>query len=183
MDNIQFWIYVIIVVVTLIARSGKKKPKPFDSKPDDYAPEIPENKPISFEDLLREIQEAKSPKPGKSAEPVLKPVLADSRKAYDFEDYDDNLEDETKSLETPSYDSNRDDEIYETYEKAKQAAFLKPSLEETLKVEDTEVKFGQFNVYKKEHKESVAAMIKRDLADKQNFKKAFILSEILNRRY
>ena len=183
MDNIQFWIYVIVIVVTLIARSNKKKPTSTDAGRGESMPQEPTSKPISFEDLLREIQEAKAPKQPRPVEVKARPLVAPAPKKYDFEDYDDNLEEETKSLEQPSYNVHRDDEIYETYEKAKLAAFARPSLEETMKVEDTEVKFGKFNVFKEEAQENIAAQIRRDLGNRQNFRKAFILSEVLNRKF
>lgn len=183
MDNIQFWIYVIVIVITLIARANKKKPNASDSGRGESMPPEPTSKPISFEDLLREIQEAKAPKQTKPVEVKVKPLVPVTPKKYDFEDYDDDLEEETKSLEQPSYDTHRDDVIYETYEKAKRAAFERPSLEETMKVENTEVRYGQFKEYGKVEKESLASRIKRDLAEKENFKKAFILSEVLNRKF
>jgi hypothetical protein len=181
MDNIQFWIYVIVIVITLIARAGKKKQVPPGSAPNEDSSGEPLPKPVSFEDLLREIQEAKSPKSART-QPAVQPVEAFPNKKYDFEDYDDNLKDEVKSLEKPDY-TYQDDQIYETYEKAKKAAFERPSLEETLKVGDTVVKYGQFKEYSRAEKSSVAQQIRKDLADKENFKKAFILSEVLNRRF
>lgn len=183
MDNIQFWIYVIVIVITLIARASKKKPGAPESGHTDHTPVEPNTKPISFEDLLREIQEAKTPQKYTPApEPKTKPVLAEPSQKYEFEDYDDNLEEEVKSLEKPDY-AYQDDKIYETYETAKQAAFARPSLEETLKVENTVVKFNQFKEYAREEKPSMAVRIRKELADRESFKKAFILSEILNRRY
>jgi hypothetical protein len=167
----------------LIARANKKKPTSSDSGRGESMPPQPTSKPISFEDLLREIQEAKAPKQPMSPVATVKPIVSGKPKKYDFEDYDDDLEEETKSLEQPSYDTHRDDVIYETYEKAKLAAFERPSLEETMKVENTEVKYGQFKEYGQVEKVSIASKIKRDLADKENFKKAFILSEVLNRKF
>ena len=168
--DIQFWIWVIIVVITLIARANKKKapgsPSPYDSAPEEDA-----GKPISFEDLLKEIQAAKAPKPA--------PAPSQS---YEFEDYDDDLKDEQKSLEKPEY-TYADDQIHETYEKAKREAFSRASLEETLKVEDTVVRFGQFKDYQQVEQESPLSKYLKELKDPEGFKKAFIMSEILTRRF
>jgi len=175
--DIQFWIWLIVIVVSLIARANKKKPQPGPQEPRQFNSPEPTSKPISFEDLLREIQASKAPK----QEPAPR--------KYDFEDYDDDLKEEAQELETtersyekPSYSRN-DDEIYETYEKAKSAAFYRPSLEETMKVEDTVVRFGQFKGYEQKETVNVASEYVKELSDPEGFRKAFILSEILNRKF
>lgn len=178
--DIQFWVWLIVIVITLIARANKKKPQTFDQdkRESHNAPSDSANKPVSFEDLLREIQAAKAPKPKPS--PVLsKPFVA--TKQQDFEDYDDNLGDENKSLEQTDYYAN--DKIYETYESAKKAAFSRASLEETMKVEDTDVRFKQFKEYSKKTSKSPATEYAKELQNPQSFKRALILSEILNKRF
>jgi hypothetical protein len=175
--DIQFWVWLIVIVITLIARANKKKPQSFDSEQRESTDTSSTNtKPVTFEDLLREIQASKAPKPVPIAPP--KPVAS---KQYDFEDYDDNLGEETKSLERTDYYAN--DKIYETYENAKKAAFSRVSLEETMKVEDTEVRFNQFKEYSKTDTRSLAADYAKELRNPQSFKKALILSEILNKRF
>jgi catalase len=174
--DIQFWIWVIIIVITLIARSTRKKPAPFDQDSYEEAGPPPETKPISFEDLLREIQASKAPKPPPSVQQA-------PTRNYDFEDYDDEIEEEPKSLEKTSYDYRHEDKIYETYEKAKQEAFSRASLEETMKVENTEVTYSQFKEFKRPERQSLAAVLAQELRHPANFKKAFILSEILNRKF
>lgn len=178
--DIQFWVWLVVIVITLIARANKKKPQTFDQdqreSPNSTSDKT--NKPVSFEDLLREIQAAKAPKP-KPSPVVSKPFVA--TKQQDFENYDDNLGDETKSLEQTDYYA--DDKIYETYESAKKAAFSRASLEETMKVEDTDVRFNQFKEYSKKTTKSAAAEYAKELQNPQSFKRALILSEILNRKY
>lgn len=63
-DSPSFWIWVIIAVVSYLAR--KKKPKQPTTTTEPYETQ-PESKPISFEDLLREIQQSKAPQPAPSA--------------------------------------------------------------------------------------------------------------------
>lgn len=177
--DIQFWIWLIVIVITLIARANKKKPPVYN--PEQMEPPVSENetKPVTFEDLLKEIQAAKSPKPKPA--PITHTPKQEVPKKYDFEDYDDNLEEESKSLENTSYNTN--DTIYETYENAKKAAFSRASLEETMKVEDTEVKYGQFKEFSKSQSQSLASEYAKDLRNPKSFKKALILSEILNKRF
>lgn len=177
--DIQFWIWLIVIVITLIARANKKKPPSYNPEPTDTPSTETETKPVTFEDLLREIQAAKSPKTKQIPIPQTPQKVAP--KEYDFEDYDDKLEEESKSLENTSYNTN--DTIYETYENAKKAAFSRASLEETMKVENTEVKFGQFKEFSKTQSQSLAAEYARELRNPKSFKRALILNEILNKRF
>ena len=107
------------------------------------------------------------------------PSKPSSKPAY--VDYDDDLEDEEKDLETVSY--NRDDKVREVYEQAKKQAFERPSLEETLKLKDTEVKFGRFKAFEAENQRNLLEEFTRDFQDPEGLNKAFVMSEILNRRF
>jgi hypothetical protein len=170
-DNAQFWIWLIIIVISLIARATKKKPQQSEhNQPEFGGPQ--ENKPVSFEDLLREIQASKAP---------TKPVVQPQPKMVDYVDYDDELEEENKPLEKANYKA--EDEIYSTYEKAKSEAFNRASLEETMHVEDTVMSYEKFKGYKKERKVAPAANYVKELRNPASFKRAFILSEILAKRF
>ena len=178
------WIIYLIAALYFIFRSRKKNAptpdtdfKPFESG--EPPSNSPSSKPITFEDLLREIQQSKTPtKPEIKSQPV-KEVFTQPK----YVDYDDDIPEEAKDLEEVEYDYRNQDEIYETYEKAKREAFLKPSYDETANVNDTDVKFGHFKEYDVEKHPSLAENLAKDLQNPENFKKAFILSEILNRRY
>jgi hypothetical protein len=172
MDNIQFWIWLIVIIVTFIARAKKKKPEGQPYQGGEVAERQQDTqKPISFEDLLREIQGNKAPQP----------VPIQPKKA-EYVDYDDELEDEGV-FEKVDYSKRDQDKTFETYEKAKQEAFNRKSLEETMKVEDTIVRFGQFKGYQQDKEVNVLAEYVKDLQDPAGFKKAFILSEVLNRKF
>jgi hypothetical protein len=174
MDNIQFWIWLVIIVVTFLARAFKKKPQ--DQQPTSYGEETrspePSQKTISFEDLLREIQSSKIPQP--------KPI---PQKTIEYTDYDDDLEEEVVEVERVDYKKRDQDKTYDTYEKAKQAAFNRPSLEETMKVEDTVVKFSQFKGYQQDTEVNILAEYVKELQNPAGFRKAFILSEVLSRKF
>jgi hypothetical protein len=171
--DVQFWIWLIVIVVTLIARATKKKPQEMGSEgnPRPSQPDF-NTKPMTFEELLREIQTSKAPAP---------PPIP-SRKA-EYEDYDDDLETEEKDLEKPDYNYRNEDSIYETYEKAKREAFVKPSLEDTVKLQDTIVRFDQFKGYQHIEARNQGAEILKEFHDPEGFKKAFIMSEILKRKF
>jgi len=172
MGEIKIIIWIVLGIIYLISRARKKTTPDLPPRPvEDY----PEEKPVTFEELLKEIQGAKATK--QEQKQVLEPV-----EQYKT-DYDDNLKDEEQPLEKVDYSYRNQDTIYETYEKAKQEAFHRPSMEETLKLENTIVRFGQFKGYEQQTRPSLAREYGKDLQDRTNFKKAFILSEILNRRF
>lgn len=174
MDSFQFWLYVIIGVVYLLSRLRKKSKEQPEGPPEvdrevqtgrTTQPARPQPKTLTFEDLLREITESKVPK----QEPVV--------------DYDDALEEEEKDLEDVNYDHRKQSKIYETYEEAKKQAFYRPSLEETMKVEDTVVSFGKFKEFERADERDVAAEYLRDFKDLDAIKKAVVMSEILKPKF
>lgn len=179
MDNIQFWLYLIIGAIYLISRMKKK---PQSEEPQDipsYEPEkpvkrfeqppakpAPTAKALTFEELLKEITEGK-------AESTTAEVV----------DYDDDLKSEEKDLEEVDYDYRKKDSIYQVYDNAKAQAFNRASLEETMKLEDTEVTYSRFKGFELEEKEDLLAKYLADLKDPEGFKKAVVMGEILNRRF
>ncbi len=172
MGEIKIIIWIVLGIIYLISRARKKPTPGSTQKPvEDYS----DGKPVSFEELLKEIQGTKVPKA--QPQPVIEPIGG-----YQT-DYDENLKDEEEPLEKVDYTYRNQDTIYETYEKAKEEAFNRPSMEETLKLEHTIVRFGQFKKYEQQVRPSLAREYGMDLQDRTNFRKAFILSEILNRRF
>jgi hypothetical protein len=173
MGEIKIIIWIVLGIIYLVSRARKKPTPDISPKPaEDYT----EDKPLTFEELLKEIQTAKAPKA--QPQPVIEPV-----KDYQTVDYADNLKGEEQPLEDTNYNYKDHDTIYDTYEKAKQEAFARPSMQETLKLENTIVRFGQFKGYEQQIRPSLAREYGKELQDVTNFRKAFILSEILNRKY
>jgi len=182
--DIQFWIWLIIIVVTFVSRAMKKAKTPEapqQPRTNSDNEHSPDHKPMTFEELLREIQGSKTPP--QHAEVKRQPVdfrkPAPLPKSYEV-DYDDEIEEEEKNYETiPS----SDDRSYEVYEQAKREAFKRPSLEDTLKLEDTVMKFGHFKEYDETLQRSLAREVLQDLKNPDGFRKAFIMSEILKRKF
>jgi len=173
MGEIKIIIWIVLGIIYLISRARKKQAPDSTPKPvEDYSTD----KPVTFEELLKEIQGAKATK--QQPQPVLNPV-----EEYKTVDYDDDLKEEEQPQEKTDYSYKNQDTIYETYERARQEAFLRPSMEETLKLENTIVRFGQFKSYEQQARPSLAREYGKDLRDVTNFRKAFILSEILNKRF
>ena len=185
--KVVFWI--IIGLIYFFSKMKKKNPQASRPEEESYHPSQdgraePAKPPITFEELLREIQSTKTEQ--QQSKPVLydtpQPVLA-APKEVEYQDYDDDLGTEEKDLEDSGYDYKKEDTIYKTYEDAKSQAFERPSLEESLKLEDTVVKFGQFKGYHKVAQTSFASEYIKELRDPKGFKKAFIMSEIISRRF
>ena len=184
MRDVQFWIYVIAGIIYLISRARKKRqasepvnaPEPKSERRFQQSePQSVPQKGLTFEELLREISEAKAP-----AKP--EPVVVQPKSEY--VDYDDDLEEEEQDLEDVSGDYRKKDRaFYDTYEEAKRQAFNRPSLEETVKLKDTDMKFGKFKEFAEEAESNPLNDYLKELKDPEGFKKAFVLSEVLQRRY
>ena len=177
MDDIKIIVWSIIGLIYLFARNKKKEAPPARrsrpaSQPEEVQEEPSRPAPKSFEELLREIEGMKQPAPPpppRRPEPVV--VDYDEDIPDTKVDYDDRLPDFRK------------EETYQTYEKAKAEAFVRPSLEETVKLEDTIVRFKQFKGYEKDERKNVLHDYLLELKDPQGFKKAFVMSEILKPKF
>jgi hypothetical protein len=182
----SFWIYVIIAVIYGITRLLKKpenQPKDLgDQRPDrpvnydQTPPSTSRPKPLSFEDLLREITEAKQPQ---------QPVYETRREEPRYVDYDDDLKEEEQDLEEVSSTTRykQEERANTAYEEAKRQAFYRPSLEETLKVSETNMEFGKFKAFELQTKKNVLESYFADFQDPEGLKKAVVMSEILKRKF
>jgi hypothetical protein len=182
----SFWIYVIIAIIYVITRALKKPENPkdvADARPDrpvNYDPTPPsanKPKPLTFEELLREITEAKQPP---------QPSYETRRQEPEYVDYDDNLKEEEEDLEEVRYNKRYKEEerVNTAYEQAKLEAFNRPSLEETLKVSDTQVQFGKFKAFDQQPKRNnVLEDYTINFQDSEGLKRAVVMSEILKRKF
>lgn len=176
-------VYIVIgIIYFLFNRLKKRSPqdepdyeRPSNESDSDYD----RPKPITFEDLLKEITEGKVQKP---AEPVTqsKPEYAPKPPQPVYVDYDDEIEEEEKNLEKVTFDKER---INEVYENAKKQAFIRPSLEESMNLADVNTTFGKFKEFETKTERNVLVEYIKDLRDPKGFKKALVLSEVLNRKH
>lgn len=174
--DFQFWLYLAIVILSLLAQIRKKRAQQAEQDlPPPGQGRTEEPKPISFEDLLREIQQSKMPVPA-SPLPPQRPYNQDD----EVEDFDEDLPAEERNLEQPKTAFS---DSYAIYEKAKADAFARPSLEETMKVEDTEVRFGQFDKYQHVRETAPAASFAETFRNFAEFKRAFVMAEILKPKF
>jgi hypothetical protein len=177
--DFQFWIWLIVIVITLIARANKKKQAqapPRDELPDISGDSQPSRQPkaVTFEDLLREIQGEKERSKPVRPEPKVE-------KQYDYVDYDDDIPEEIQDLEDVDYDAPRDVEVFKKYEEAQKEAKYEPI---------SQKKEGVGRIIRSEHfkeydlkKKNTSFNFLNELKDPKGFKKAFIMSEILNKKY
>lgn len=177
MDDYKIWFYLILGVIYILSKVLKKPKSRPDTNPDQSYSETstrePAEKPLSFEELLREITEGKKPVTQQRPTPTPTPQ---------YVDYDDNIGEEERDLEDVNYDYQNEDKTYETYEKAKKEAFDRPSLEETLKLQPMGT-FGRFKEFEDDEKNTVLSEYSEAFSDPEGVKKAFVLSEIFNRKY
>jgi len=176
--ELKVLIWIIIGVVYLIARLRKKQAPPPPRRQQQPDPEASTSeRPQTFEELLREIEGMKQPKPEPEPEPepfypAPKPIFEKDREP-----------EAARPVENTYYDYRDHDKIYEVYEEARKQAFLRPSLEESVKLSDTIVRFDSFKGYKFDQTPTQASDILQELRDPKSFRKAFILSEILKRKF
>lgn len=173
MDNIQTWVYIVLGLVYFVSRLMKKPerqaPQPGRQQPRSQGNEN-SPKPLTFEELLKEITEAKEPYTSSPPSPT-----------QGYVNYEDEIEEET-TTEPAGYDY-RKEETYRTFEENKFAAFNRLSYEDTMKVGDTDVSFGKFKAFEEDTKPSIASEIMQEFSDPERVKRAFIMGEIFNRKY
>jgi hypothetical protein len=189
MDSFQFWLYVIVAIIYLVSKAMQKdkrqRRKQAPKSPPAQSGEADQLPPLTFEELLREITEGKkrkaepppSPRPIPTpAPPVQRPVV------QEYIDYDDELEDEAKSLERVDYDIEKETETLQVYERAKRDAELKSSLG-TLKsgLQGIESSLGTTQRVKKRH--WLLQEYVRELKTPSGFRKAIVMSEILKPKF
>lgn len=176
-------VYIVIgIIYFLFNRLKKKSPQDepnYERPSSESDTEYDRPKPVTFEDLLREITEGKLQKP---AEPVAqsKPEYAPQAPRPVYVDYDDEIEAEEKSLEKVTFDQERTNEVYEN---AKKQAFIRPSLEESMNLSDVNTAYGKFKEFEIKTEQNILTEYIKDLRDPKGFKKALVLSEVLNRKH
>lgn len=171
------WIIGIILYFWVKSRKASTTQNPEENTP--RQPGKPSAAPMTFEDLLKEIQASKSPDKEQQS-----PRPPESRK---FKSYEEEETYETIQEELPETEYSRETytstETYKTYEKAKGEAFHRASLEETMKLENTEMKFSKFAEYQGVKEPTAAEQISADFKNPDTLKKYFIINEVLNRKW
>ncbi len=205
MENFQFWLYIIIAVIYVISKALQKSNRQKQEQarrpprnPEHDAGEPSESPPpMSFEELLREITEGKKPK----AQPAPPPPKVSTVPPFErpkpaFVDYDDELEEEEKSLEKVDYDRERQETTRQVYERAQREASLKSSLgtlqsdikgrKSSLETLESSLRSSispRFEPFRVTGKENLIAEYVKELRTPSGMKKAVVLSEILKTKF
>jgi len=169
----KVWIYIIVILIYAVRWVMKKASQNAENPPASTPPRQRQNETpkdsgkrhLTFEELLKEITESKN------AQPVTVDVAKNRREVAE------DLEEIAQKNETPQ-------RVYREYELSKIQAFNRRSLEETTKLDDTDVRFGKFQAFKMEDDRNVILEeYIRDFQDPEGFKKAFVMSEILKTKF
>lgn len=178
MDDLQLLIYIIFIVLFILSRAlRKKKPVSPDNAEQntggEQASARPASKrPVTFEDLLRELER-------------LPPEKSENEEWEESKVVESVDQKETEN-QYPTYATYESQEEQSTidpeYEKYLKDAGMTP-LDEQIDIEEPlKKRFEEYRIQQKEHKQN-AARYKQLLKDPETLKDAIILQEILKRKY
>lgn len=166
MDDFSFWWYIIAAVIYFLTRNKKK---PQNSRPGTENTPPPSQRPKSFEELLREITEGPQAEV-EFEEPKQVPVVIDEPKTEEA------FKHEGERRVFADEESRR---IYEESIKMAEGTDLKFEKDEHFK---TPTLFKGLADADKESDELATDLVVADF-DADEARKAFIYSEIFNRKY
>jgi hypothetical protein len=187
----QFWIYIVIGVLYFLSRFFKKPEQGAEEAPKSQQPErrrpvrteqtaTEEPRPLTFEELLREITEGKQAQkrqPMPEPEPEHEPVPR-------YEPYEQAMGEEARSFEDVRTDEVESARKWKPYEQVIQEAPERRSLEETLRLQDTVVSFGKFAAFdKKQDQKKILNDYIKIIRNPESLKQAVVMSEILRRKF
>jgi hypothetical protein len=182
--DVQVWIYIILGIIFFLSKLLKRPEQVPEEPPDPKAerrrpaqspaPSTERPRQMSFEELLREITE------GKQAEKPLPETAAPQRK---YESFDDNLEEEARSLEEIPHAETEDTRVFKAYEEAKNQVIERTSLEETLHLQKSKIEFGKFKAFEEQRQMNLLNDYVAILRNPDRLKQAVVLSEILKRKF
>ena len=180
MDDFRIIFYVILGIIFVVSRimkankstsqAPKRRPRPNRSQPGTGQG----NAPASFEDILREF-----------GEKVEDKTLTRERPATRQQESKPKPRTYEKKFEEGRDRKFADDESKRVYEESiKRAEGFDIKFGENKNFASKRTIFGEGAIKKDVHqKNPLIGSIRNDLKDKDGIKKAFILSEILNRKY
>lgn len=179
MEDLQLYIYLALAAIYFLSRAFKSKKSnrsPGKLPDSDQHNDRPEDqsqreRPISFEDLLREFSGQKEKKELEKYEEA---------EVDEMIDYEEEIVPE--EIKQPSY-AAYNDPVYGNYDEVSQGKDKYKTLEEEIEIE--KLANDRFNEYKIDKNESAnyASRIRKFLHDKDSIKDAIILKEVLDRKY
>ena len=180
----QFWIYIIIGIIFFLSRL-LKKPEQASGESGEAPvpggrttrqqpqPSADAPRPLTFEELLREITEGKQ---GQKRQPQREVVP-------EYESYEKDPGEEARSLEEVTYDEEEQVSRWKPYEEIPVRAAERRSLEETLRLEDTVMDFRKFDAFEQRVKKKLSEDYIKIIRNPETLKQAVVMSEILKRKF
>ncbi|WP_258097088.1 hypothetical protein [Marinoscillum pacificum] len=183
MDDFKIWIYVIAGALYLISRAFKNKGgDATPAKPvrrSSNAPTGRPNKPVSFEELLKEFTEGNSSTEEEEYQEQPRPLEArqvvEERKWAQENKWDDDIRNEGRNRKFADDESRR---VYEESIKNAEGAKLDFERDEHFRIKLKDRKKEE-DVNESEFASDIASMLRNP----EDARKAVILGEILNRKY
>ena len=189
-------IYIVFAIIYFVVRMLKKKQQPPDATERDFEQETGQGgqpaseRPVSFEDLLRELTGQKQPQQAPPPPEEPRAPGRNQRRDFQFPSDGDNYEDvheewEDKDVAVLKEGSTTrvfaDEESKRIYEQSiSQVKSQEDELEKQLAIAKS--RFKEFEI-QEEESSAVRDEIVEMLQSPEGAKKAIILSEILNRKY
>ena len=168
MEDNKIWFYIIAAIIYyFLTRKKKKKPQQPTTAPTESNRPQQQQKPVSFDDLLKEITEGREPE-------IPKEVTLESEPVFEEKP----IEEKKERIRHFADDESR--RIYE--ESIERAAEIDPEHDHKFEPDDD---YASKKMFKTEEEEgpTVADEIREGLQGTDSARKAIIYSEILNRKY
>jgi hypothetical protein len=180
----QVWIYIIIGVIYFLSRLLKKPEQAPGEVPEPQnrerriprppgQPATDQPRPLTFEELLREITEGKQVQQRQPEREVV----------TEYKSYEKDLGEEARSLEDVDFNEADRAEKWKPYEEVPARSQERKSLEETMRLEDTVVDFRRFQAFEKKNQRKLLDDYSRLLRNPVTLKQAVVLSEILKTKF
>ncbi|MCP4459919.1 MAG: hypothetical protein GY816_18135 [Cytophagales bacterium] len=175
MEDNKIWFYIIAAVIYFLTRRKKKKnqPQPESSeRPKESNRPQQQKKPVSFEDLLKEITEGRAD--------TVEPEVIEEKNSEPV--YEEALKEEpTKKERIRHFADDESRRIYE--ESVARAAEFEPGHDHKFEPDDDYVSKKMFKGLEVETEPTLADEIRESLQTTDSARKAIIYSEILNKKY
>lgn len=181
----QFWIYIVIGVIYFLSRLLKKPDETSAETPGGQPPEKRTSqrtsqpttetpRPLTFEELLREITEGKQAEQRRIPEREVVP---------EYESYEKDPGEEARSLEEVNVDEVQNARRWKPYEEIPAPTVQRRSLEETMRLQDTVVDFNKFDAFRQTEKKRLLDGYMKIIRNPETLKQAVVMSEILKRKF
>ncbi len=188
MEDIQLIIYIVFLVFYLIFKALQKKKKPPTRNPEqsEQTPERKRKPTMTFEEMLKEFTgESSTPEEKKEEREADQERKTIDKKTIDKR-YEEPVRKEEKQTEYFTYEKESDDQARQVYEDSVKHGGKAQTIDEKIDLENLEVGNVVLVIDEEEEKEKTELTTNEYLqmfSNTNSAKKAFVASEIFNRKY